>query len=139
MVKLPDEFLQKISKLGDKTDQIVDACLEATGDVVLPIVRANLEAVIGRDTRFPSRSTGELVRSLGVSPPKLNRHGERDIKIGFHEPRSDGNVNARIANILEYGRSGQAPRPFLKQSRSQAKRPAIEAIERTFDEEVAKL
>jgi len=103
------------------------------------IVRTNLESVIGRDTKFPSRSTGELLRSLGVSPAKLNRQGGRDVKIGFREPRSDGGVNSRIANILEHGRSGQAPRPFLKPSRAQARKPAIEAIERIFDEEVAKL
>jgi len=139
-MKMPDDVVERFSKLGENTDRIIDSCLEAGGDVALPFVRDGLAGVIGRDTKHPSRSTGELVSALGVSPPKTNRRGIRDIKIGFHEPRrSDGRPNALVANVLEYGKSGQPPKPFLKPARSQARKPVQKAIEERFDEEVSKL
>jgi len=138
-VTLPTEVMERFSKLGNETDRIIDSCLEAGGDVALGFVRDGLAGVIGRDTKFPSRSTGELQQALGLSPPKLNRRGIKDVKVGFHEPRSDGRPNALIANVLEYGKSGQPPKPFLKQAQQQARKPVTTAIEERFDEEVNKL
>lgn len=60
-IKMPEDFLLKLSRLGDKTDEILPKVLEAGGEVVLEKVRSNLQAVIGRDTKEESRSTGELV------------------------------------------------------------------------------
>ena len=106
-VVLPDEFLQKLSKLSDRTDEISERVLEAGGEVVLAKIRSNLASVVGKDTKVDSRSTGELERSLGMSKARVDRNGNHNIKIGFAEPRSDGGSNAKIANILEYGRHGQ--------------------------------
>ena len=90
-------------------------------------------------TSYDSRSTGELAQSLGLSPVKLNREGNQDIKIGFSEPRSDGGSNAKIANILEYGKHGQPAKPFLKPAKSTSKAECIRAMEQTLKEEVEKL
>lgn len=136
---MPDEFLEKLSKLGDRTDAISEKVLEAGGEVVLAKVKSNLSAVIGSDTAFDSRSTGELERSIGLSPVKVDKNGNHDIKIGFAKPRSDGDSNAKIANILEYGKHGQRAKPFLKPAKSASKSAAQEAMIRTFDEEVGKL
>ncbi len=138
-VKMPEDFLLKISRLGEKTDEILPRVLEAGGAVVLDKVRANLQAVVGRDTKEESRSTGELVSALGVSPAKIDREGNYNIKVGFAEPRSDGRSNAMIANVLEYGKSGQPPKPFLKPARTASRAPCIEAMKRTLDQEVEKL
>jgi hypothetical protein len=138
-IKMPDEVIARFSKLGENTDRIIDSCLEAGGEVALGYVRDGLAGVVGRDTKFPSRSTGDLQQALGLTKPRLNRRGARDVKVGFHEPRSDGRPNALIANVLEYGKSGQPPKPFLKQARSSASKPVTAAIEAQFEEEVAKL
>ena len=137
--KLPEEFLLKISRLGDKTDEILPRVLEAGGEVVLDKVRENLQAVVGRDTKEASRSTGELVSALGVSPAKIDRDGNYNVKVGFAEPRPDGKSNAMIANILEYGKSGQPPKPFLKPAKSASRAPCIEAMKQALDQEVEKL
>jgi len=138
-MKMPDEIMERFTKLGNETDRIIDSCLEAGGEVALGFVRDGLAGVVGTDTKYPSRSTGELQQALGLSKPRLNRRGVRDVKVGFHEPRSDGRPNTLIANVLEYGKSGQPPKPFLKQARNQAKKPVTDAIERQFEEEVSKL
>lgn len=138
-VKMPEDFLLRLSRLADKTDEIIPKVLEAGGEVVLDKVRSNLEAVIGKDTKEPSRSTGELVSALGISPSKIDRDGNYNVKIGFAEPRSGGGSNARIANVLEYGKSGQPAKPFLKPAKSATRAPCIEAMKQAFEEEVEKL
>lgn len=137
--KLPDEFLTKLSRLGKDMDSVAEKVLEAGGEMVLDKVLGNLEAVIGSSTKYESRSTGELMQSLGLSPAKLNREGNHDIKIGFSEPRSEGGSNARIANILEYGKHGQPAKPFLKPAKSASKAECIRVMEKTLKEEVEKL
>ena len=64
-VKMPDEFLAKLSRLGSQTDTIAGKVLQAGGEVALDKVRSNLSAVVGVGNKSESRSTGELERSLG--------------------------------------------------------------------------
>ena len=135
-IKMPEEFLLKVSRLADQTDVIIPKVLEAGGEVVLSKVKSNLSSVVGSSTKEKSRSTGELERSLGLSPAKQYRDGNWDVKIGFAEPRSDGDSNAKIANILEYGKSGQPPKPFLKPARTQSKSACIEIMKSKLQEEV---
>ena len=137
-IKMPVEFLQKLSRLGSDFDTVAESVLEAGGEVVLSRVKGNLAGVVGQGTKYDSRSTGELEAALGLSPAKLNRDGNHDIKIGFVEPRKDGGSNAKLANILEYGRHGQPAKPFLKPAKTQSKSAAITAMQQKFEEEVEK-
>lgn len=138
-VQLPEEMLTRLSQLGAKSDEIAEKMLEAGGEVLLSRVKSNLAGVIGKGTKYPSESTGELERSLGLSPAKLDRNGNHNVKVGFSEPRSDGGSNAQIANIIEYGKHGQPAKPFLKPAKSACKATVIEAMKQTFEQEVSKL
>ena len=138
-IKMPDEFLEKLSKLGTQTDEISERVLEAGGEVVLAKIRSNLSSVVGKDTKVDSRSTGELERSLGMSKARVDRNGNHNIKIGFAEPRSNGGSNAKIANILEYGRHGQPAKPFLKPAKSSSKSACEAAMKQKLEEEISKL
>ena len=136
-IKMPDEFCDKLSRLGDKTDAIVEKSLEAGGDVILSAARANLQSVIGRDLKTKSRSTGKLFASLGVSPVKIDSQGNSNIKIGFAENRDPS--NAKLAGILEHGKHGQSAKPFMKPAASKAKTAAIAAMDSAFDQEAGTL
>ena len=138
-VKMPEDFLLKLSRLGDKTDEICEKALNAGGEVVLAKVKSNLSSVIGKDTKTDSRSTGELERSLGLSPVLNDDNGNANIKIGFKEPRSDGESNAKIASIIEYGKQGQPPKPFLKSAKSSSKNACVKAMVETLEQEVKNL
>lgn len=139
-MKMPEDFLLKLSRLGDQTDEIIPKVLEAGGEVVLAKAKSNLSSVVGRGTKLKSRSAGELEDSLGLSPAKQKRDGSGwDIKVGFAEPRSDGGSNAKIANILEYGKHGQPPKPFMRPARRQSRNAAIEAMKEKFDQEVERI
>lgn len=136
---MPENFLDRLSKLGSQSDAIAEKVLEAGGKVVLAKVQSNLSSVIGRGTKYDSRSTGELERSIGLSPAKLDRDGNHNVKIGFVDPRSDGDSNAKIANILEYGKHDQPAKPFLKPAKRASKSACEETMKRAFEEEVGKL
>ena len=138
-IKMPDDFLIKISKLGSDFDPVAEKVLKAGGEVVFKRTKSNLSAVIGKGTKHESRSTGELEKALGVTSVRLDRNGNHNIKIGFSEPRSDGESNAKIANILEYGKHGQPAKPFLKPARSASKSECISVMKSTFEEEVKKI
>ena len=138
-MKMPDVFLQKISRLGNKTDEIVPKVLAVGAEIVERKVKSNLRAAIGNGIKGESRSTGELVDSLGVSAARIDRDGNYNVKIGFSEPRSDGGSNAKLANILEYGRSGQPPKPFLKPAKSASKKACMDAMISALDSEVSKI
>lgn len=138
-MELPEDYMKRLSRLGDKTDDICEKMLEAGGEVVLSKVKSNLASVIGRNTKEPSRSIGELASALGLSTVKPGRDGGLNIKVGFAEPRSGGESNAKLANILEYGKHGQPAKPFLNPAKSSSKAECISKMKQTFDEEVGKL
>ncbi|EAC2243939.1 HK97 gp10 family phage protein [Listeria monocytogenes] len=138
-IKMPDDFLLKISKLGSDFDPVAEKVLKAGGEVVFKRTKSNLSAVIGKGTKHESRSTGELEKALGVTSVRLDRSGNHNIKIGFSEPRSDGESNAKLANILEYGKHGQPAKPFLKPAKSASKSECISVMKSTFEEEVKKI
>ena len=55
--KLPEDFLRKISKLGDKMDEVSEKVLQAGGAVVLENTKKNLDKKLSGD------STGEIGRA----------------------------------------------------------------------------
>ena len=135
-IQMPDDFLTELSHLGKDFDRVAESVLEAGGEVVLEKVKNNLHAVIGSGTKYPSRSSGELEDALGLTPAKLGRDGNHNIKVGFAEPRGDGGSNEKIANIIEYGKHGQPAKPFMKPAKSASQAACKEAMKHKFDEEV---
>lgn len=144
-MKMPEDFLLKLSRLGDKTDGIIESCLEAGAEIVVAKVRSNLNSVVGKGTKYPSESTGELQESLGVTPAMVDRKGVHNVKVGFNEPRrkqykAKGKrsyytiTNAMIANVIEHGKHNQPPRPFLKPARTASRKACIEAMKRRLEE-----
>lgn len=118
------------------TNYINEGERKAGGEVVLSKVKSNLSSVVGSGTKYKSRSTGELEGALGLSEVRLDRNGNYNIKVGFAETRRDGTSNAKLANIIEYGKSGQVAKPFMKPAKASSKAKCIEVMKSTFDKEV---
>ena len=134
-IEMPQKLLSQIEDMGNSLDAAIPKALAAGGKVVLAKMKSNLQAAIGRGTKTKSRSTGKLAASLGVSPAKLDRDGNLDVKVGFSEGRGDVS-NAMLANLLEYGKHGQPPKPILKQTKSSSRKPCIEEMQRVLKEEL---
>mgnify|MGYP000893354810 FL=1 len=133
-IQLPTAFMDQLTKIAAKTDTAITKALEAGGKVVFEKMQANLHGAIGKDTKYKSRSTGKLLSALGVSPVKVNDEGNFDVKVGFSEGRSVS--NAMLANILEFGKHGQPPKPILKPTRTSSRKPCIEAMQNVLKEEL---
>ena len=148
--KLPEDLMKKIDRLGQNTDRVCEKALTEGAKVMEKSVSEHLSQVIGKDTKVESRSTGELQAALGVSPVKVDRNGNHDIKIGFREPRAQQSTakgkrsysqitNAMIANVLEYGRKGQEPKPFLAPAKKAARKDTTAKMEAVLREEMDKV
>lgn len=138
-VQMPEDFLLKVSKMAERTDEILPKVLDAGAEIVEKSVRKNLQSVIGKGNKKRDRSTGQLLAALGTSKPMQDRDGNFNVKVGFAESRSDGENNAKLASILEYGKHGQSPRPFLKPAKSQSKSACMQAMIDKLDAEVGKI
>ena len=134
-IEMPTTLMDQLASTAEKTDSAIPKALETGGKVVFERMQANLRSAIGRGTKVKSRSTGKLLAALGVSPVKVNDEGNYDVKVGFAEGRGDAN-NAMLANLLEYGKSGQPPKPFLKRTKSSSQAPCIEAMQSVLKEEL---
>ena len=147
-INLPDDLMEKLSKLqGQVLDDACEKALEAAGKIVLGETRRRLQASIGKDLKSEPRSTGELLDSLGLSPVNIDDNGTHNVKVGFDEPRShqskakrkrsyNESTNAMIANVLENGKHGQAPRPFIKPAAAKTKKAALAEMERVVTEAI---
>lgn len=149
--KLPDDLMIQLEKLSGQTEPIVEKVLKAGAEIVEDKARANLK------NSLSGESSGQLLGALGTSPVKTNDDGW-DIKIGFNEPRQDkkggttykkklksGKVseyqltNAMVANILEYGKKGQAAKPFMKPARDASRAKVSKAMNEVFIAEAQKI
>jgi HK97 gp10 family phage protein len=129
-----------LERLSKQADAVVKKTLEAGAEVVEDKVMANLKNAIGSGTKTESKSTGQLLNALGTSPVKPNDNLDGwDIRIGFAEPRKDGKSNAMVANILEYGKKGQAAKPFMKPAEDATKAKARAKMKQVFTEEANKI
>ena len=135
-ISMPEDFLMKVSQLEKQTDEILPRVLDVGGEIVLAQTKANLSAVVGAGTKLPSRATGELERALGLSKALQDKNGDWNVKVGFSEPRKDGVSNAKLATILEYGKHGQPPKPFMKPAKNKSRKTAIEAMKAKLESEM---
>ena len=138
-MKLPDEFMNQLSVFDSRLEDIFTKALEDGAEIAEKQARANLKAVIGSGTKLPSESTGQLLGALGISPVKPSELGGYDIRVGFAEPRQDGKSNEMIANIIEYGKKGQAAKPFMKPAEDATKAKVKAKMQETFKAEAEKI
>ena len=138
-IKLPDEFMNQLSEFDSRLEDIFTKSLEDGAEIAEKQAKANLKAVIGSGTKFLSKATGELLGALGTSPVKRSSLGGFDIRVGFAEPRKDGGSNEMVANIIEYGKKGQAAKPFMKPAEDATKSKVKAKMEETFKAEAEKI
>jgi len=147
-IKVSGDFALKLDKLSGNTDEIAKKALEAGGQIVLDRARSNLQAVIGAGTKYPSRSTGELLSALGLSPPRVSNDGNYDIKIGFRDPRRRTQAkdnrpvtNSLVGSILEHGKvkADQKPTNYLSSAKKSSKDASVAEMKKVLQEEIDKL
>ena len=138
--KMPEDFINKLSKLNNKFDDIVPRVLQEGAEPAIKKAKSNLALRIGQGTKEPSQSTGELLTSLETSKPVQNYKGDWTLRVGIPTTKdSKGVSNALKAAVIEYGKSGQPPKPWLKPSKRASKKECMEAMKSALDKEIEKL
>ena len=149
-VKLPEDLMKYLSALDEKTvDRIIVRSLQAGARAAKNVYKASLQSVLS-----PQHKRGELVKALTTSKPKLQSDGTHYVLVKFKEPRQDQSgsmttrsgkrrsyyvrTNAMIGNVLEYGSSRIAARPWFRPADKKAIAEATEKVISTFDEGVTK-
>ncbi len=141
-MKLPEETLLKLSRLGKNIDRISAAMLEEGAAVLQEQAEKNLSEVVGSGTKYKSRSTGGLQQLVKLSKVYKISNGDSHIKVGvwgYYYPNGKETPAPLVANVLEHGRSDMAAKPWLKPAISKARKACIAAMQKRFDNEVSKL
>jgi len=159
-IKLPDEFMNQLSEFDSQLENIFEKSLEDGAEIACEQAKANLGVALASFALSDgtSRSTGQLKGALGTSPVKPSELGGYDIRVGFAEPRKkksgattyskklkSGKIsnyeytNEMVSNILEYGKKGQAAKPFMKPAEDATKAKVKAKMEETFKAEAEKI
>ena len=138
--KMPDEFLEKLSRLGSKFDEIAQRVLEKGAKPVVEKAKSNLTLRIGQNIKGESKSTGDLLESLETTKPIQDKDGNWKLRVGIPTTKDrKGISNALKAAVIEYGKSGQPPKPWLKPTKRASQKACIEAMKKALDKEIDKL
>ena len=129
---LPEETIRIMSALGDKYDEITKTVLKEGVTPLYDTAKVNISASI-------KDGTGDLLKSLCTTKPFQDKNGDWQIKVGCAGVDRKGVSNAMKAAVLEYGKSNQPAKPWLKPSVSKAKKACINKIQEVLDIEVSKL
>lgn len=135
-INFPDKLQYKFEQFSKKTDEIMQKAVKAGAAAAKPIFEQSAKSIVGSAPN--SRSTGELVHAIGATDAKPTADGY-DTKIGFYDVRSNSKTsNELIANTIEYGKSGQPPKPMLnvdtrRKMRAAARKAMVEVLQQEAD------
>jgi hypothetical protein len=77
---------------------------------------------------------------LETTKPVQDKDGNWKLRVGIPTTKDRKGVsNALKAAVIEYGKSGQPPKPWLKPTKSASKKACIEAMKKALDKEIDKL
>jgi len=130
-VELPNEIIQQLEKLNQDTPKMMKAMVEAGAETVLSRIKANAPA---------GMQSSSIMNCLGTTKAyKAPSDDSINMKVGFsgYFTNEDGvrTPAPLVANVFEYGRSGEPfpKQPFLRKSFNKgAITKAMEAVEKQY-------
>lgn len=131
-IKGTDELELQLSKLGTMSTKIAKDVVMAGAQPVADEIRKGLQA----NLQGSKYSKGDLLGSLGITPPGVDSQGNVNVKIGFDGYDSEGVANQLKARVMESGSSKQKKKPFVRPAVNRSKKRVEEAMQKKFDEEI---
>ena len=140
LFKAGEDYAIKLSNLAKGSDTIAKKAVYEGAAIVADAIKSNLADVLSGD------STGELYRSLGISPIDVDYNGNWSAKVGFdgysgkpYKGFPRGTPNQLKARVLESGSSKQMKKPFVRPAVNMTKRSVVEKMNKVIQEEIKKL
>lgn len=119
-----DGFCLSLEELAGLPETVQDEMLNAAADVVESAQRR-------KGAAYGVHRTGVTLASIRRGKPK-RRKGGRAIYVTPQGVNADGNRNAEVAFINEFGKHGQAPRPFIRDANEESADEAVQAAEKVY-------
>lgn len=119
------EFYVSMEELENLPDVLLDEMLHAEADIIEPAQKA-------KGLAYGVHRTGVTLESIDRGKPKKTKDGKA-IYIYPDGVNADGNRNAEVAFINEFGKHGQAPRPFIRDANEENADEAAEAAAKVYD------
>lgn len=130
-----DDLALQISKLGKMSEEISKNVVMAGAQPVADAIRQELQ----KNLAGSKYSTGDLEKSLGITPPGVDSQGNVNTKVGFDGYDRDGVPNQLKARVMESGSSKQKKKPFVRSAVNKSKKKAIEEMQKKYDQEVKQI
>lgn len=137
-MKLPEETLKKLNRLGTEYDGIVQKMLVDGIEPLQKQIESNLASVIGHGTKTRSRSKGNLIKAVKITKAYQVANGDWHIKVGVYGYDKNGVPNALKAMVLEHGRSDMLAKPWLKPAINSSKKYVLKAMSDRLEKELKK-
>ena len=149
-----EEYALKLSKLGAATEKVAGKAIFAGAKVVADEVRKNINALPVRKAEYgtvknplsgitQTQKRG-LLDGFGISPLS-DDNGYYNVKLGFdgyNDTHTDkypgGQPNQLVARGVESGTSWLKKMPFMAPALKKSREKAVQEMQRTIDEEIAK-
>ena len=125
-----EELEIKLSKVADPElmKEVVWAGAQPVADEIRKGLKKNLQG--------SEYATGDLLNSLGIAPPDIDRNGNVNTKISFHGYDKKGVANKLKARVMESGSSKQKKRPFVRPAVRRARKKSINEMQKKIDETI---
>lgn len=127
-IKSSDEYALKLSKLATGSEEIAKKSIYQAANIIADEIKK----------RIP-KDMGDLEDSFGITPIDRDTDGNWNAKIGFDGYDRKGVPNQLKARAIESGTSTIKKSPFVRPAVNATKKKAIEAMEKTVEEEIKKL
>ena len=148
-----DDYASKLSKYSDHFKETANKAVKAGANPVADEIRRGISSLPEENFRYlkngekftgvPPTQKKDLLDSLGVTPPGVDRNGDTDAKIGFdgygsHKTKKykKGLPNALLARSIESGSTVRKKNPFIRKAVSKTKELAIQEISKVVDEDI---
>ena len=122
-----DGIVGSFDELADMPDDVAEAMLNAEADVVLKAQKSTGEAM-------GVHRTGVTLDSLQKTAfARIQQTGNASMRVEFVGNNADGNRNAEVAFINEYGKTNQPSRPFVHTANENSAAETTMAAWRIYD------
>lgn len=124
-------LILSMEELRELPDSVTNAMVNAMADVIEPAQKAKGRA-------YGVHLTGVTLASIKRGKPTKIKDG-KSISVYPQGINADGNRNAEVAFVNEYGKHGQPPRPFIRDANEENGDKAIDAAEKVYNDYVESL
>ena len=127
-----DAYITMLEETGESAALIAKKALYEGAGMMATRVRSNLNNAVSKD------ATGDLAKSIGISPITLDKDGNWSTRIGFSGYDRKGVPNVLKARVLESGSSKQKKRPFVRPAVNAVKGSVEKRMKQIFENELRK-